>query len=97
MKASENAKAARSARGRKEGSRPFLASMRASLPPYNLVSRAFPSENGRGAAPAPPFSKGKALGTARGYPPQTPATYSTLKSLGTSHLLGGANIRSETE
>ena len=68
--------------------------MRASLPPYNLVPRAFPSENGRGAAPAPPFSKGKALGTARGYPPQTPATYSTLKSLGTSHLLGGANIRS---
>ena len=97
MKASENAKAARSARGRKEGSRPFLASMCASLPPYNLVPRAFPSENGRGAAPAPPFSKGKALGTARGYPPQTPATYSTLKSLGTSHFLGGANIRSETE
>ena len=49
---------------------------------------------GGGAAPAPPFSKGKALGTARGYPPQTPATYGTLKSLGTSHLLGGANIRS---
>ena len=45
MKASENAKAAR---GRKEGSRPFLASMRASLPPYNLVPRAFPSENGGG-------------------------------------------------
>ena len=48
MKASENAKAARSARGRKEVSRPFLASMRASLPPYNLVPRAFPSENGGG-------------------------------------------------
>ena len=97
MKASENAKAARSARGRKEGSRPFLASMCASLPPYNLVPRAFPSENGGGggdAAPAPPFSKGKALGTARGYSPQTPATHSTLKSFGTLHLLGGANIRS---
>ena len=62
MKASENAKAARSARGRKEGSRPFLASMRASLPPYNLVPRAFPSENGGGGGgqlPLLPFLKEK--------------------------------------
>ena len=89
--------AARSAQGRKEGS-PFLASMRAYL--ARLTSSLKPRPQGffvrkwEGCLPLLPFSKGKALGTARGYPPQTPAKHSTLKSLGTLHLLGGANIRS---
>ena len=78
--------------GKKEGAPMYL---HASPPPYNLVLRAFPSENGCGASGSSHFLRVKPWG--RGCPPQTPATHTTLKSLGTLHSLGGANIRFQTE
>jgi len=90
--------AARSARGRKERY-PFLSSMHAYVlkrlsSSLQLRPQGSSVRKWEGCLPLQPFSKGKALGTVRGCPPQTPATHSTLKSLSTLHLLGGANIRS---
>ena len=78
--------------GKKEGAPMYL---HASPPPYSLVLRAFLSENGCGASGSSHFLRVKPWG--RGCPPQTPATHTTLKSLGTLHSLGGANIRFQTE
>ena len=69
--------ASRGVRGKKKGI-PFLlpcAPMysHASLPPYNLVPTAFPSESGRGASGSAHFLRVKPLG--RGCPPQTPARH----------------------
>ena len=58
MKASEKAKAARSARGRKEGSRLFLASMRASLPTTSSLGL-FRQKMGGVQLPLLPFLKEK--------------------------------------
>ena len=68
----ENAMAARSVRGRKKGI-PFLFSgvplySHDSLPPCNLVPRAFPSENGRGAYGSSHFLRVKPW--ERGCPPK---------------------------
>ena len=82
VKARENVMAAGSAQGRKERS-PFLASIRAYLArlPSSLQLRpqGFSVRKWEEYLPLLPFFKV--------YPLQTPATHSTLKSLGTRHFL----------